>query len=325
MTLPDMKRLEGLSWKPMWVTHLGCLQGCLAYLGIEPSDPWFFGGTGHAFVINISEDVCPSGPTAWNTMMLHRLGENLGYSVERVFGQKNQPGFEEKREAARGLVERSIDGGYPCYGWELEQPEFYTINGYDDRGCYYSGPLCDEGRGPKPWDEFGMSDIGIMEVYSVKPGEPADDRETVKQALAFALEYSESPEKWVFTNYRAGPRGYDNWIRALESGKASIFGVAYNAAVWSECRDHAVRFLEEAGERLGGPRSLFDEAVGRYSKVALSLNRVSELFPFTGPRAEGVEVKQANIGEAVHCLQEARAYEMSGLNSLSTILEELIE
>ena len=50
-----MKKLEHLRWKPHWVTHLGCIKGCLNYLGIEVSDAWLYGGTGHAFVINICD------------------------------------------------------------------------------------------------------------------------------------------------------------------------------------------------------------------------------------------------------------------------------
>ena len=50
-----MKKLEDLRWNPRYVTHLGCIKGCLNYLGIEVSDAWLYGGTGHAFVINIAD------------------------------------------------------------------------------------------------------------------------------------------------------------------------------------------------------------------------------------------------------------------------------
>ena len=51
-----MKQLEHLRWKLHWVTHLGCIKGCLNYLGIEVTDAWLYGGTGHAFVINICDN-----------------------------------------------------------------------------------------------------------------------------------------------------------------------------------------------------------------------------------------------------------------------------
>ena len=51
-----MKKLENLRWKPRNVTHLGCIKGCLDYLGMDVSEPWLYGATGHAFIINICKD-----------------------------------------------------------------------------------------------------------------------------------------------------------------------------------------------------------------------------------------------------------------------------
>jgi hypothetical protein len=59
-----MRALENCRWVPRWVAHLGAVKGCLNYLGIEMSDAWLYGGTGHAFVLNVHEGLCPSGPTA---------------------------------------------------------------------------------------------------------------------------------------------------------------------------------------------------------------------------------------------------------------------
>ena len=42
-----MKALENCRWTPRWVSHLGCIKGCLDFLGIEISDAWLYGGTGH--------------------------------------------------------------------------------------------------------------------------------------------------------------------------------------------------------------------------------------------------------------------------------------
>ena len=39
-----VKMLEGLKWSPKWVSHLGCIKGCLEYLKIDLSDTWLYGG-----------------------------------------------------------------------------------------------------------------------------------------------------------------------------------------------------------------------------------------------------------------------------------------
>jgi hypothetical protein len=304
---------------------LGCIKGCLDYLGIEISDAWLYGGTGHAFVINLHEDVCPSGPTAWRTVKLFELGVNLGYRLDGVFGFKHQDDFAVLQERAWEHVRGAVDQGRPCYGWELEIPEFYVVYGYDDVGYYYSGPGCDEGKGPKPWQELGDTGIGVLELYSVWPGKVADDATTVVQALTFALEIADNPKEWIFDGYRAGTEGFDNWIRALQAGKASDMGTRYNAGVWLECRKNAVGFLEEAKGRLSGRADgLFDQAIAHYKVVSESLGKVAEVYPWTFEASdEDVLPVDDKSQAAVEALHAAKGAEGAGLQTLEQIVHVL--
>jgi hypothetical protein len=320
------KTLDGLRWKPMWVSHLGCVKGCVEFLGLDISDAWLFGGTGHAFIINLDEQVCPSGPTAWMTAMLGQLGANLGYVEDCVFGQKSEPGFADKQQQAWEFVRKAIDQGIPCYGWELEMPEFFVVYGYDAEGYLYSGPGCDEGKGPKPWRELGETEIGMIEMYSVARGEPADDVKTVKEALGFALEHAEGPEQWVFPKYGAGLAGYDNWINGLETGNVDGFGMAYNAAVWNECRGFAPLFLQEAQDRLGRSSAPFAEklaeATEHYAAVARNLQVVADAFPFHGLDPSHIQ-DPSRRESALTALKAARKAEASGLMALRGIVDAL--
>lgn len=315
-----MKQLEDLTYQPKWVTHLGCVKSCLEYLGVDVSDAWLFGATGHAFVVNIHEVVCPSGPTKWKTEMLAVLGRNVGYISDRVFSHKSANDFTDHQADAWNLVKAAIDAELPCYGWELAVPEYYLVYGYDDVGYYYRD-FDGTGRGPKPWQELGGSEIGVLEMYRLKPGAPADDVTAVKEALEFALEIAESPTKWIYPGYQAGITGFDTWIRALESGKVDGFGNAYNAAVWHECRSYAAAFLREAQHRIGGGiTSLFEEAIRQYSVVAEHLARFTELFPFTGPNTAGTEVTaEDRVRKGLNHLRTARSAEESGLLTLERI------
>ena len=318
-----MKKLENLKWVPWWVSHLGCIKGCLDYLGLDVSDAWLFGATGHAFVINVHEVVCPSGPTAWNTEMLFKLGKNIGYEIDGVFGTKSADGFVEKQKLAWERVKAAIDQGLPCYGWELDIPEYYVVYGYDDTGYYFSGPGCGEGKGPKPWQELGDTEIGVLEMYSLKPGQAADDAQTVKEALTFALDHAASPAKWIFPKYKAGLAGYDTWIRALESGTADGLGMAYNAEVWGECRGYAVLFLQEAKGRLEErATAAFDEAIERYQVVHENLQKIAKAFPFLGMKPEHVK-DQVRIRTALDALRAARDAEAGGLEALRRIVNKL--
>ena len=321
------KKLENLKWRPAWVSHLGCIKGCLEYLNSDVSFPWLFGGTGHAFIINMHEVVCPSGPTAWNTETVRELGNNIGYTSDYIFGVKTNDDFAEVQKRAWEMVKGAIGADLPCYGWELEVPEYYVVCGYDETGYYYWGPPCEgKPKGPKPWQELGKSDIGVVEMFSISLSRPADDATTVKEALAFALKHAESPSEWIFPKYKAGLDGFDLWIKAVEDGKAHAFGMAYNAAVWHECREFAHQFLAEAKGRIGKEGPLFDESAGHYKDVARELKTVTDLFAFLGTTDEE---KQKNIkdgercGAALAALKNARAAEEKGVDTLERIVKAL--
>jgi hypothetical protein len=319
----DMKELSDLRWVPHWVTHLGCVRGCLDYLGLEVTDAWIYGGTGHAFILNIAQDLCSSGPTAWRTEMLFQLGRNLGYSIEGVFGSKHDHDLEQLQREAWEFVKLSIDQEFPCYGWELGVPEFYVVYGYDDTGYYISGPGCDEGRGPKAWEELGDTGIGIVEVYNLKRSQVAEDAKVIKDALRAVLKHASNPSEWIFEGYKSGLAGFDSWIRDMEDGKADRFGLGYNAAVWTECRKYAVLFLKEARERVNGKvKPLFDEAVEHYSEVADNLEKAVKSYPFDS-EASGSIVVDDQSREATKVLRKAREAEAAGLHVLERIVSEL--
>jgi hypothetical protein len=162
-------------------------------------------------------------------------------------------------------------------------------------------------------------------MYSVWPGEAADDATTVKQALTFALEIAASPEEWIFEHYRAGLEGFDNWIGALQEGKASDMGMRYNTGVWLECRQNAAGFLAEAKERLADRADgLFEEALAHYTAVAENLGKVAEVYPWTFEASdEDVLPVDDRSRTAVAALQAAKEAEAAGLQILPKIVEAL--
>ncbi|MHC4342687.1 MAG: hypothetical protein ACYSX0_21040 [Planctomycetota bacterium] len=316
-----MRKLEGLKFHPLWTTQMGCMKGCLDFLGARVSTAWLFGGTGHAFVINMHDEVCPSGPTAWKTLMLYRLAPNIGCSPDLVFAVRSDPAFEEKQKEAFEFVHESIDEGIPCYGWELEIPEYYVISGYDDVGYYFHGCGLAESKGPKPYGELGATEIGCLQVDSVRRSAPADAAETVKAACLAARKHAEGPEEWVFPRYAQGVKGFESWADSLQSGKASDMGHRYNAEVWAECRAQACAFLEEAKERLAGRAdALFDEAREHYGIVADRLRSVRELHPFA-ERGSGQE--RIESPESAEFVRQAAAAEANGLETLGRIAAAL--
>ena len=308
--------LEDLTCKPMWVSHMGCLKGCLDFLEMDVSVSWLYGITGHAFINNIARDVCPSGPTAWRCDILFTLGQNAGFEVETIFGAKSDADFAQKQASAWGRVREAIDEGFPCYGWELKKPEYYVINGYDDAGYVFHGHG-DEGV-VKPWQELGDSDIRILVVHVVKPGRPTDEVSAVRAALDFAVQFART-QNWLFGNYTSGPEGFDLWAQAFELGRAEGFGVAYNAVVWAECRQHAVGFLKEVVELGIVPAVEVADALLAYQTSADALHEVSELFPFFGHKPEHI-VDAWRRDKAIDLLHQIRDAEAEGLDALERLV-----
>ena len=318
-----MKKLRRLRYAPRWVSHLGCLIGCLDYLGLQVSDAWLYGATGHAFVLNMHPDVCPSGPTAWRSTMLFELGRNIGYVTEGVAGHRSEDDFPQLKERAWQHVRQAIDAGLPCYAWELDRPEYYLIYGYDDVGYCFSGPSDDGPKGPKPWQELGETASGLVEVHSVQPGQPADDAHTVQAAMSAVLKHASGAPDWILPAYRSGLAGYELWIRALECGQAMSLGMAYNAAVWSECRSYAVEFLQQAGQRLPAHSALLERATEHYALVARQLAEVSKRYPFSFDRGTGPVPVDGDSRASVEALRAACQAEAEGLTVLAQIVREL--
>lgn len=320
-----MKKLPNLVWTPAWTSVVGCIHGALKFLKIAPDISWLFGATGHAFIINMHKDgSCPSGPTAWKTTRFYDLGKNLGYKIEGEWGDKRHSDFPAKQKAAWELARRCLDQDLPAIGWELAIPEFYLINGYDDQGYFFSGPGEELGPSPKAWQELGRSEIGMLEVYSVKPSAQADPESQVREALEFALAFNQGSEEWVLAEYHAGQQAYRVWIDALDSGQASLMGHAYNAAVWEECRRNGVAFLQEAKTRLKGQMDpAFDQAIQSYREVASQLKDVTELYPFFENNRQEPVGENARSQKAASDIQAAMAAEAEGQGYLGEIVKNL--
>jgi hypothetical protein len=117
-----MKKLEGLKWSPHWVSHLGCVKGCLDYLEVEITLAWLFGGTGHPFALNIHPELCPSGPTAWRYVMLFQWAPNLGYKHDGFHGSKYQGGLQDLQTHAWEHIRNAIDNGHPATAGSWKPP-----------------------------------------------------------------------------------------------------------------------------------------------------------------------------------------------------------
>ncbi len=322
------KQLD-IEGRPMWITHMGCLIACSKYLGNEASDACIYGGCGHAFAINIHDQLCPSGPTAWPARKCDALAANVGLKVTSFDAERRADDFDKAKERIWKQTCQAIDAGRPCFGWEMSLPEWFVVRGYDAEGNYMFLPWDDIGR--KPHDKLGESEIGWACVRSVQPCEPADDRTVVREAVKFALAHGAGEHSSDM--YHTGLSGYDTWIAALADpnglgGEDEGFGLAYNAQCWAECRKYAAAFLAEAKTRLADEQlaPLLDEALTHYVTVAAELKTVAETYPFDFRDRDAMAQRAVDADRratALEALRAARAAEEEGLKALAKIAKAL--
>lgn len=260
---------------PFHTTLMGVVQGALEYHGIEVSAPTLFGASGHAFLINIAKDLCPSGPYVWNRDRAAPLIRNLGLEMADLgfFSPHSSP---QDRAAVEGQVRDALDQGVPC---SLLNMENQLIAGYDDEGFLLlqpwgpSVPITPARLTYGSWREFG--DTFHVSFFSLAHGQPAQPLQAVLDSLDYAVALHLHPENHSFEGYGIGPNAYANWIGAAPEFGAS-HGNWWNAMVWSECRRMASGYMAEIQNRYGDLAGPAAELAGLYSDIAGALGRVGD-------------------------------------------------
>ena len=97
--------LENLRQRPHNTTLMGVVTGALEFFGLRNDDPWAYGGCGHAFMINIHEQLCPSGPYCWNRAGFHELVRNIGIDMRDLGFFHPGSAEEDKRRVEQELRE----------------------------------------------------------------------------------------------------------------------------------------------------------------------------------------------------------------------------
>lgn len=329
--LPDLKPDQ-----EVWDSYMGCLEGCLKYLHAEITPAWLYGVSGHAFGLNIHEQLCPSGPHVWSGWgSLQGREALLGLKIERVgpWYKGHDDQYEAHRQLTWDRTRKAIEAGTPVIGYDLSWAEFYVINGYDQTGYRYwntnYGELKQEG--PLAWNLYGeRGTVHMLAVQFVTAARPTGTvRSTVKAALAWAVNFGargDADDPFRQPAYVSGLAGYDQWIRALDDPQAyqgDAIGAMYNAQVWRECRRQAVAFLREAQAKLADPAldPLFAAAIKHYGRVEQKLGIVCEQFPVADGAATPAQPERQ--ARAQRALREAKRAEQRGLEALTRIVDQL--
>ncbi len=300
------KAIPNLKMAPYNTTLMGVLKGVADYFGLASSGAWLFGASGHAFLINIHEELCPSGPYCWNPESFRRLVGNLGILIQDLgfFSADSGPSERAKIEE---VLRRKIDAATPC---SLLNMENQLISGYDDAHFILQKPWpMDLPITPATltfgtWHELG-AEVHV-DFHAFTKTRKADDETAIRQSLGWAVDIAHAPGKYTEKPYHAGLEAYDAWIDAVKNGQGSSHGNWWNGTVWSECREMASGCFTEIGRRRPGISKKAGELSGQYRSLAELLRKVSN--------------KELVADEKIRLLLEAKRIEESGIRKIEELL-----
>lgn len=296
--------------QPYNTTRMGVLKGVLDHFGSGASAARAFGGSGHAFVINIHKQICPSGPYCWNGEPFGKLARNLGIEIRDLgFFHADTPLAE--RIAVEEKLRSLLDRGVPC---SMVNMEYQLITGYDETGFDTARPWeCDSGFPParltfESWNELGNGiHLGFSAYY---PLECSPIQRIAHDSLLYAIDLHRNPANHSWADYGIGPNAYANWFEAVKAGHGNSHGNWWNATVWAECRKRASEYLLE----LLGYGVLTND---------VDACAVAHIYSTIGHLLERCADKEMSANEKMNLLAEAARYEAAVVPKLEEMVAEL--
>lgn len=301
-------QLENYRQPPFNSTLLGVLRAAADYHRLPFSTPWLYGASGHAFLMNIHKELCPSGPYCWIREPFFETLANLGLRVEPL-GFYHTGSTPAERAALEARLRRALDAGTPCM---CDNMEFQTINGYDGAGLLCGLPWGEMDVTPGhiswgSWREMGAEVHASFYTISACPAAPADVQ--MRAGIAYALDLYARPERHTSGDYAVGAGAWEHWLGALRSGKFNQHGNWWNASVWSECRKMAGDWLRELA--------------GAHPAQAAALGALAADYDALSGALLDIGDKDKPVDERLGLLEEARDREAHCVHGLGGLANSL--
>ncbi len=300
-------KLDNLHQPPFNVTLMGVLRGALDYYEFPFTSPFVYGASGHAFLLNIHPELCPSSPYCWNHAPMFVLIGNLGIRINGLGFYHNQSSQQE-REVLESRVRKYLDNGTPCYLLNMENQ---LITGYDDTGFLTAQPWsCTDFPQAHltfgSWEEFG-GEVHVT-FNALERSIPMVQKESIIASLRYAVNLHRNPAKHTSEPYGVCPNGYANWSRAIRNGQSGGHGGWWNGMVWSECRALAADYFREIAQSI--------QSVSEANAIADDYSIISQNLMQCADMELDSELKLSLLEDSAqreeHCIQ-----------SIENLIEEL--
>jgi AraC-like DNA-binding protein len=247
----NIMELANLKQSGLNTTLMGCVKGASDYFELDWSVPRLFGYTGHAFLINVHHDLCPSSPYAWNHDRFYLALRDMGIRRVESVCIKKEAGAEAVRRT-EDRIKAHLDSGKLC---TLDFLEHQLIAGYDAKGFIFLRPWgCSPVELPAlsfgSWSEAFEREGWVQFTLLEKEEARADEAGLLASALTGALRMRSESEAFEMPGYGFGDQAWEAWIAGVDKGLGSSHGHWWTGMVWMECRAMAADFFAEIGSEL---------------------------------------------------------------------------
>ena len=288
-------KVTNLVQPPYDTSLIGVVKGALDHLGIATTPAETFVLSGHAFVINIHEELCPSAPYCWNHGRFWDLLPNLGLRMKEL-GTVMPSADCVERERLEAAVRSELDAGSVCSVLNLDHQ---LVVGYDDTGLDLALPWGEGAVDSTPsrlsfgtWEEFATGPPAAF--FRFEPCQRRSESAAVASVLDFAVDAWRCPDEFAQDRYGFGNRAYGNWLAGIDAGHGEGHGNWWNGVVWGECRERAGEFFQDlAAAEFPGT---VDQRQAR--ELAISYRALARLLYRASDKAAGAADKRGFVEQA---------------------------
>ena len=292
---------------------MGVIDAASKYFKLPWTVPELYVGGGHAFVTNISFDLCPSSPYVWQVQKTWPLYQKMNLEIETLgFLNYGAASAEQRKEFDDALMS-ALSEGKAC---SIVCLDHQIVTGYDKDGFTLAqpwGPMPDADPTPPrlnfgSWQGF-TNGPPLAAFAMTHTGLSIPTRQSIlKDSVAYAIDVWDNPKGHIEdSRYGMGPDAYPNWQKALDDGFGGDHGAWWNGTVWSECKLMASRYFAENVEELGLPDQLTDLLSSNYNKAARALMRASDRSAKVADQKDAVEEARKAETSAVELLRELKS------------------
>ena len=292
---------------PLNTTMMGVIRGVADYFDLGLDTPAIYGMSGHAFLMNIHQAICPSGPYCWKYQPFMVLLENMGIEMTDLgfFSAESTP--EERNDLER-TIRYELEIGNPCSVLNLDNQ---LISGFDDSGFHCVQPWdCDFPPARLSfgsWKEMGKEIHACF--FSFHKTGVLETSYAIQRSLLYAIDLSENPANHTTAPYFCGLEAYDTWISAVKNGYGKEHGNWWNGTVWGECRKMGALYFREIAEG--------------YPACSLVSTGLGDFFSETAELLLKISDRQLDDSSKISFLKEARAIEEKTLPLLQELAETI--